>query len=87
MGKPKGITPKNRRRVCVWYQAEFLAARDDARTCSPRCRTAFSRNKTGSRPRPPNKTELLEELRLARLEIEIWQKVFETTAAKLPKVK
>ena len=51
MGKPKGITPKNQRRVCAWCQAEFQASRDDAKTCSQRCRTAFSRSRTGSRRR------------------------------------
>jgi len=36
---------KPRTNTCLWCFAEFTSIRDDAHTCSPRCRMAFSRSR------------------------------------------
>ena len=81
MGTAKGITPKNQRLLCAWCGEEFWASREDAGTCSSRCRTAFSRHKTGAKPRrAPTKADLQEQLRLARLEATLWERAFHAAA-------
>ena len=78
MGTAKGVTPRTQRRVCAWCGAEFMASRDDAKTCGARCRTALCRR---GATRDRTKGELQEALHLAELERDLWEAAFRALAS------